>query len=197
MIKLKDLLNEITQEDLKRVFRDVERFVERGSSFTLSSQEDAFISFMTREHGDVGSETPGREDYREAQRLKKELERKYPDAKITISTTDEFTNLKVDFEDAIDSLLQFIPQFAMNKEGKYKKGFEVFNDLKDAIDYIEKKYGRGFVTRDMKKEIEKGIERLRKTDYIDRTSVYLGSGKETRGTGYKDTKHIFMDIREY
>lgn len=105
--------------------------------------------------------------------------------------------IKIDFKNAIEEMIQYTPQFAMNKKGKYKTGYESFNDLDDAIKYIDKKYGRNFVTRDMKKKIEKGIDKVRKTDYIDRTSVYLGSGKEVRGSGYKDTDHIFMDVKLY
>jgi hypothetical protein len=96
MIKLKSLLF----ENFSKQLSDIEKYVTRNSSFEVSDNNKYSILFTTRKHGSVYDERPGAADYREGIKLKKELERKYKGIKVQVDTTDEWTNLHVNFDES-------------------------------------------------------------------------------------------------
>lgn len=55
---------------------------------------DTEMSFATRDNGNVGDETPGREDQREAWFLKRKFEQEYP-VEIEVEEVDEWVMLNV------------------------------------------------------------------------------------------------------
>ena len=77
---------------------EVELFISKQKTwFQIDNQTNRFLDYTTRLHGDVGSEQPGREDVREANRLKKLLIKQYGKAlKVTIDVIDEFTELYIE-----------------------------------------------------------------------------------------------------
>jgi hypothetical protein len=56
--------------------------------------DDDCISLSTRDNGNVGDETPGREDQREAWYLKRKLEEKYP-VDVEVEEVDEWVIINV------------------------------------------------------------------------------------------------------
>ncbi len=52
-----------------------------GRTWFDVSDEDSFINIESRDHGDVGSETPGKEDVKEGQRLLDLLRKAFPPSK--------------------------------------------------------------------------------------------------------------------
>ena len=66
------------------------KYIESISYFTVD--EDNMVS--TREHGDVGNETPGVEDIKEANRLLGILIEKYPNYKFVPEIIDEWVSIE-------------------------------------------------------------------------------------------------------
>jgi len=152
MIKLIDLLFETFSKEIN----DIEQYVERNSYFEVSDKSEHQIHFVTRENGSVGDETPGQEDYKEAQRLKKQLERDYKDIKVTIDTIDEWTDLRVDFSESEKH------QIELNRvSGK---------EYKNQISNIEKFVEDHIVNNLPHLSTENAVgKELKKTDYLEKT----------------------------
>lgn len=76
---------------------EVELFVSKQKTwFQIDNSTPKYLDYNTRRHGDVGSEQPGKEDIREANRLKKLLLKKFGKAlKVQIDVVDEFTELYI------------------------------------------------------------------------------------------------------
>jgi hypothetical protein len=77
--------------------REVELFVSKQKTwFQIDNSTPKYLDYNTRRHGNVGEEQPGKEDIREANRLKKLLLKKFGKAlKIQIDVVDEFTELYI------------------------------------------------------------------------------------------------------
>ena len=56
---------------------------------------DDEILLRTRDHGNVGNETVGREDIEEARRVRKIIAKKFPDLKTDIEEVDEWVHLNI------------------------------------------------------------------------------------------------------
>ena len=69
-------------------------FVEKESYFTLDDEDMESVTFITRENGDVGSETPGQSDVKEAKRLKDVIKNTFG-YNSEIELVDEWVYLKV------------------------------------------------------------------------------------------------------
>lgn len=76
-------------EDIKEWFND------NGGDFTLHDEDDDELSYSSREYGNVGSETPGQEDIRNAIKIKRELSKIYKDINITIDEIDEWVHIDI------------------------------------------------------------------------------------------------------
>jgi hypothetical protein len=64
--------------------------------FEIEDQSSTRISLVTRQHGDVSDDRPGREDIREASRLVKELRKRFSKiAKITADSVDEWVMVDI------------------------------------------------------------------------------------------------------
>ena len=100
------------------------------------------IFLSTREHGDVGSEEPGREDIKEVQRVQKILQKKFAkdDIKFMASTTDEWVNLQ------IQKLKPVVYKYEYTgfKPGKTAlmsdQGGEHFDTFEELVYYLESEY---------------------------------------------------------
>lgn len=92
-MKLKSILESIGYNDI----RDAINQVERRSSFMLDEydEDEGFIYFSTREHGDVSRGKPSDVDYDEAKRVIKWLKLYLPKSKFRISNADEWVNISV------------------------------------------------------------------------------------------------------
>ena len=111
------------------------------------------IFLSTRENGDVGSETPGREDIKEAQRVQKILQKKFAkdDIKIAASTTDEWVNLHIKKLKPIE----YKYGYRIYKPGKTglmdDLGGDSFYNFEELVDYLEDEWdpnaGYGFYLR--------------------------------------------------
>lgn len=70
--------------------------VKDGSWFEVDDDEtEGFLSFETRENGDVGEEQPGEADIAEARRLGREIVQKFPELGCALDTCDEWVSLNV------------------------------------------------------------------------------------------------------
>lgn len=80
-------------------FQDIINFVSTFPGTTLEHDGDDSdmreIQFTTREHGDVGDETPGQEDLDDAYRLRKEIKSKWPAYEVDVEEVDEWVHLIV------------------------------------------------------------------------------------------------------
>ena len=100
------------------------------------------IFLSTREHGDVYSETPGREDIKEAQRVQKILQKKFAkdDIKVMASTTDEWVNLHIQKLKPVEYQYGF-RQYDPGKTGLMAdKGGNSFDTFEELVDYLESDY---------------------------------------------------------
>ncbi len=77
--------------------KDVELFVSKQKTwFQIDNSTSKYLDYNTRRHGNVGEETPGREDVREANRLRQLLLKKFGKAiKVQVDAVDEFTELYI------------------------------------------------------------------------------------------------------
>jgi hypothetical protein len=88
----------LTEAKVKINFpNEVELFVSKQKTwFQVDNSTPKYLDYNTRRHGNVGEEQPGKEDIREANRLKKLLLKKFGKAlKVTIDVVDEFTELYI------------------------------------------------------------------------------------------------------
>ena len=84
---------EVQQNPLiKKIIDFVDNF---DTTLTINNTDDDSLSFGTREHGNVGSETPGKKDIQDAKRLKSALAKQFNNIDIEIETVDEWTHLNV------------------------------------------------------------------------------------------------------
>ena len=74
----------------------IKNFMKRQRTwFEIDGDEDDFLSYITRENGDVGEERPGRADIMEARRLKNLLGEEFPDFRVEVEVVDEWTEVHV------------------------------------------------------------------------------------------------------
>jgi len=85
-------------EDQIHLIDSIIKYVKDNFGNWSIEKEDGIIIFSTREHGNVGKETPGYIDIKESQRMKRELVSKYGIAsnKIELYTTDEWVYVEID-----------------------------------------------------------------------------------------------------
>lgn len=79
--------------------QEIAKFAAKASGFDLDSIDGETIQLSTRANGDVGSETPGKEDIRTAFAAAREIHERFPQANCSIDTVDEWTNLAVEIHD--------------------------------------------------------------------------------------------------
>lgn len=84
---------EVQQNPLiKKIIDFVDNF---DTTLIINNIDDDSLSFGTREHGNVGSETPGKKDIQDAKRLKSALSKQFNNIDIEIETVDEWTHLNI------------------------------------------------------------------------------------------------------
>ena len=100
------------------------------------------IFLSTREHGDVGDETPGSEDIKEVQRVQKILQKKFAkdDIKIMASTTDEWVNLHIQKLKPIEYEYVFYRYKPGKTDRMSRRGMRSFKNFDDMIDALEDPY---------------------------------------------------------
>lgn len=93
-MKLKQYLNESIP---KGVLKNVHKFLNSQRTwFQDDDSDEKTVVFTTRDNGDVGSEEPGEEDFKEAQRLAKLVRKKFKNkVNVQIDDVDEWTFLEV------------------------------------------------------------------------------------------------------
>lgn len=97
------------------------------------------IFLSTREHGNVGDETPGSEDIKEVQRVQKILQKKFAkdDIKITASTTDEWVNLDIQKLKPVEYKYGY-RRYKPGKTGLMDdQGGNSFYTFEELVDYLE------------------------------------------------------------
>lgn len=65
------------------------------TTVSIADERDDFISFSTRENGDVGNESPGKEDIIDVKRLKSALSKQFNNIDMEIEIVDEWVHLNV------------------------------------------------------------------------------------------------------
>ena len=75
---------------------DVKNFMKgQRTWFTLDSDSKDHVDYISRDYGDVGSETPGKKDYQEAMRLETLLKKKFGNINTNVTDVDEWVYLEV------------------------------------------------------------------------------------------------------
>ena len=118
------------------------------------------IFLSTRENGNVGNETPGRADMKEAERVQKILQKKFPDLKFGIDTTDEWTNLQISQPTPVEYRYEYRVQGSDTGRSGGGDEFETFEELVDSLEnpYVggnSSGYGlKGIDWKAVKKELD-------------------------------------------
>lgn len=82
-------------DPLKKM-KEVAEFAEANANyFDIDEVRIDHIYLATREHGNVGDEEYGEEDYQEAKRVKKLIEEKFAPAEVEIETCDEWVSISI------------------------------------------------------------------------------------------------------
>lgn len=152
-----------------------------------SDMNNIFLS--TRENGDVGSETPGREDIKEVQRVQKILQKKFAkdDLKIMASTTDEWVNLHIQKLKPIEYEYVYYRYKPGKTDRMSRRGMDSFKNFDDMVDALEDPYvGDNSAMTELKgidwKAIKKEVDNI--TDFKDYTF-----------TGWYDAKNPILLAR--
>ena len=141
----------------------------------IENENDKYEIFLsTRENGDVGSETPGREDIKEVERVQKILQKKFAkdDLKITASTTDEWVNLQILKLKPVEYKYVYY-RFKPGKNDRMsRRGGNSFKNFDDMVDALEADYvGGDSAMTELKgidwKSIKKEVDKI--TDFKDYT----------------------------
>lgn len=127
---------------MKELIKSVEQAIVESKTYmdveSKTNRLDFFLS--TRDNGDVGDETPGLEDLNEAQRVQKIIQSKFPELKITISTTDEWTNLRI----VKPKPIVYKYQYDLYKPGRTDfmagEGGGHFDDFNEMVESLEDPY---------------------------------------------------------
>jgi len=92
----KEFLNEYLSFESKE-HTDLIKFVKSIKTYMeiYDDNDDSEILLQTRENGDVGSETVGKEDVKEAERLSILIKKKFPNVKVEIEEVDEWVSLLI------------------------------------------------------------------------------------------------------
>lgn len=78
------------------IIKDIINFVDNfDTTVSIADERDDFISFSTRENGDVGNESPGKEDIIDVKRLKSALSKQFNGLDMEIEIVDEWVHLNV------------------------------------------------------------------------------------------------------
>ena len=77
--------------------KDIKLFVSQNSWFEYDEHTDESISFITREYGDVGEESPGQKDIDKAKQMCLRLNETFKNINATWETVDEWTYIIVKF----------------------------------------------------------------------------------------------------
>jgi hypothetical protein len=63
--------------------------------FEEDDSDETTLRYSTREHGSVYDEEPGQEDVRQARRIGRTAELRFPGLRVTVETVDEWTHLNL------------------------------------------------------------------------------------------------------
>lgn len=127
---------------MKELIKSVEQAIVESKTYMDVESETNKLDFFlsTRENGDVGNETPSLEDLDEAQRVQEIIKSKFPELKITISTTDEWTNLRIQKPKPI----VYMYQYDLYKPGRTDlmagEGGNHFDDFNEMVKSLENPY---------------------------------------------------------
>jgi hypothetical protein len=78
---------------IKKMVKD-----EKESTLSIDDEGEEFLSFSTREHGDVGEEEHSDIDYNDAYNIQKKIQKKFGEEfLVDIETVDEFVYLNIIF----------------------------------------------------------------------------------------------------
>lgn len=85
------------EENLSNIKQGIISYVEKNSNFDLENESDNFLSFGTREHGNVYDEEAGEEDIMAAYKIKKYIINIFniDSNKIEVEVVDEWVMLNI------------------------------------------------------------------------------------------------------
>lgn len=95
-VTLEEFISSLRESDKRSVGKEITQFVEKTSWFDYESMDRKFLVFTTRRHGDTGTETPGRRDLREADRLKAAISKSFDVKDVEIEVVDEWVSLVIE-----------------------------------------------------------------------------------------------------
>ena len=130
---------------MKELIKSVEQAIVESKTYmdveSKTNKLDFFLS--TRENGDVGNETPSLEDLNEAQRVQEIIQSKFPELKIIISTTDEWTNLHIQKPKPIEYKYEYRSYEQGRMDWRASCGGQDFKNFDDLVASLENPYVGG------------------------------------------------------
>jgi hypothetical protein len=79
-----------------QIKEEIKKLVKQESWFSLDDDDDDYLLFATRDHGDVGDEEPGIEDIREGQRVGRLIRDRFWDVvEVELEIVDEWVHLNI------------------------------------------------------------------------------------------------------
>ena len=149
---LEGFINEASVSLDKSLHAKILKFIDSIKTYMDVYDEDDLEEIMlnTRENGDVGSETTGREDIKEAQRVQKLIKKKFPDLIVSIEEVDEWVHLNIQAPKV--PVYKYRYRKADPKTGQgFSETFNTFDDmLKKRKTFVE-----GVDWKDVKKKLDK------------------------------------------
>ena len=151
-------INEASVSLDKSLHAKILKFIDSIKTYMVVYDEDDLEEIMlnTRENGDIGSETTGREDVKEAQRVQKLIKKKFPDLIISIEEVDEWVHLNIQAPK--------VPGYRYKFQKADPKTGSGFSETFDTFDEMLKKR-KTFVDGVNWKDVKKKLDKI--TDYPD------------------------------
>lgn len=75
--------------------KEIIKYVEDNSWFECDVDEEDYLSFTTRRHGNNYREEYGEEDLEEAYRIIKQVKHQFKNLDISVDTCDEWVNIEI------------------------------------------------------------------------------------------------------
>ncbi|MCK9154656.1 MAG: hypothetical protein M0P12_00930 [Paludibacteraceae bacterium] len=102
---VKSLFDKILRKDFTEFFstksknkmKEVKEFIKSKFRLTPDEEDENSLSYSTRDHGDIGEETPGKEDIEFIKAVTRETKSKFQDLKFQPEIIDEWVNLTIKF----------------------------------------------------------------------------------------------------
>ena len=83
-------IGNIAKDDFDSITKIIAFVGNLKDGFTIDDNGSDFVNFSTRDHGNVGDETPGKEDIVNAKYIESYILQNFPNVDVEIETVDEW-----------------------------------------------------------------------------------------------------------